>query len=185
MKNTDKNIRIILLDDESSFVDACATTLKHSYQVVKTSSPFEALSMLDASRNLVDLVICDFNMPGMTGLEFLGELKKIKVKTPVMLLTGAILDEKDPRYSGFAKIIRKPFSSEQLLRDVASVLEGGQKIPVAAKAAVLLGLEAHLKQLGVDTPERLSPESSLQTLGPGEARDAFLAWYHLKALRNL
>lgn len=181
----EKNFRILLLDDESAFVDACAAALKRHYSVVKTSSPFEAISMLDASRTLVDLVICDLDMPGLNGLEFQRELKKMKIKTPVVLFTGAAVKVDDPTYSGFAKIIRKPFDAAQLLEEVAQALQRSLKVPVAAKAAVLLGLESLLKQLGVESPDQLDPDSSLRVLGQGEARDVFLAWYHLKALRNI
>lgn len=190
--NHAKSARVLLLDDENEFVDRCAKALQHEYQVVKTSSPFEAISFLDAGRQMIDLVVCDFIMPGMNGVEFVRELRKIGVKVPVVLITGAAINPSDVQYSDFVKVLEKPFSHEKLLAEIGQLLPSSQKggktdslTPLMpAIDTVILGLERYLVEHTKAPLESLSPAHSLKIHHDSETHDAFMAWHHLCSLRR-
>ena len=68
--------RIMILDDESSVVQGIQDLIEFEtvYEVVPATNPFEALKLLD--ENDVNVILTDFLMPGMNGIEFLIEAKK-------------------------------------------------------------------------------------------------------------
>ena len=70
--------KILILDDDEIATKALKLLIKTQtdYRVVAYNSAFEALEYI--KENDLDLVISDFVMPEMNGIEFLSEVKKIK-----------------------------------------------------------------------------------------------------------
>ncbi len=83
--NTDP--RILLVDDEERFRTTLAKRLKgKNFEVADLGSGNEALDYI--KDNQVDVVVLDIKMPGMDGIETLGEVKKLVPGIEVVLLTG-------------------------------------------------------------------------------------------------
>jgi two-component system copper resistance phosphate regulon response regulator CusR len=63
-----------------------------------------------------DVVLVDFQMPGLTGLEVTAEIRKKNPHIPIALVTGTIhaLDPQLMAQSGLTRIFRKPFSLGEL-----------------------------------------------------------------------
>lgn len=61
--------KILLVDDEPDNLALLYRTLRGKYEITKTTSPIEALKILDEQH--IDLVISDHKMPEMDGVEFL------------------------------------------------------------------------------------------------------------------
>jgi DNA-binding NtrC family response regulator len=79
---------ILLVDDEVPFVDTMTKRLtKRGMEVVPAYDGPEALAKLDARRN-IEVVVLDVKMPGMDGIEALGEMKKAHPLVEVIMLTG-------------------------------------------------------------------------------------------------
>ena len=79
--------RILVVDDHQQARESVAFTLRQAgHTVVCLSSAVEGLKRLE--REPVDVVITDLKMPGMTGLEFLAELKKRKSTAQVIVVTA-------------------------------------------------------------------------------------------------
>ena len=79
---------VLLVDDEVPFVDTMTKRLeKRELIVFKAHGGQEALKALDKHRN-IDVVILDVKMPGMDGIETLGEIKKAYPLIEVIMLTG-------------------------------------------------------------------------------------------------
>ncbi|MFC1531768.1 response regulator [Thermodesulfobacteriota bacterium] len=79
---------VMLVDDEIPFVEAMTKRLeKRTIKVISSHGGQEALETLDKNRN-IDVVILDVKMPGMDGIETLGEIKKRYPLTEVIMLTG-------------------------------------------------------------------------------------------------
>lgn len=79
--------RVLLVDDEKDFVEALAQRLQiRDFEVATALSGDEALGRLQESD--FDVVILDVLMPGKGGVEVLGEIKKAKPLTQVIMLTG-------------------------------------------------------------------------------------------------
>ncbi|MGO8821970.1 MAG: response regulator, partial [Desulfomonilaceae bacterium] len=81
-------ITVLLIDDESPFVEALAKRLlKRGFVVVTSTSGPEALTKLQENPT-IDVVICDVKMPGMDGIETLRLIKSEHPIVEVILLTG-------------------------------------------------------------------------------------------------
>lgn len=84
---------------------------------------FEARLVPDGSAALAlfsteqfDVVLVDFQMPGLTGLEIATEIRKENTNIPIGLITGVAntLDPQHVSQSGITRVFRKPFNLEEL-----------------------------------------------------------------------
>lgn len=85
-------------------------------QMFEASDGQEALRFMDTAFDFVNLIICDWNMPGLSGVEFLRQLRTVDPDTPFLMVTGrsdmnSVVEAKTSGVSGY---IRKPFSPAQL-----------------------------------------------------------------------
>ena len=98
------------------------------FDVIEADSVDEANSILDIAQ--VELVVCDYLMPGKNGLDLLEALGD--AAPPFILLTGTLTREKlnDPRVAGVFEYVTKPVSTEELRRITAPFVTPG--IPRAA-----------------------------------------------------
>ncbi len=88
MSQTDK-IRVLIADDEESFLGVLTTVLESTNQFVvfPCESGEEVIEALKQSR--YDVLILDYRMPGVTGLNILQLLHEQKSDIPVIMLTAA------------------------------------------------------------------------------------------------
>ena len=85
-------------------------------QVFEASDGREALAFLDEAFDFVDLILCDWNMPGLSGVELLRQLRSVDPNIPFLMLTGRGDMESvvEAKASGVTGYIRKPYSPQQL-----------------------------------------------------------------------
>lgn len=82
-----KGPRLLLVDDEERFRTTLAKRLKEKgFDVEDLGSGIEALEFLKEKK--VDVIVLDIKMPGLDGIETLGEIKKSDPGIEVVLLTG-------------------------------------------------------------------------------------------------
>lgn len=80
--------KILLVDDEVPFVETMVKRLaKRNMDIVPAYDGPEALAKLNEQSN-IEVVILDVKMPGMDGIEALGEMKKAHPLVEVIMLTG-------------------------------------------------------------------------------------------------
>ncbi len=78
---------VLVVDDEKDFVEMLSLRLQEAGEKVSTAySGKECLEILEASP--IDVVILDIKMPGMDGIETLGEIRKRFPIIEVIMLTG-------------------------------------------------------------------------------------------------
>lgn len=112
------------------------------------------------TRTVFDIVVLDLGLPGMSGLELLGRLRKQGNTIPVLILTAR--DGVDDRVRGLDRgaddYVTKPFDLQELrARMRALVRRGrGQVAGVFVAGAVVLDPAAHVVTLE-DAPVKLSP----------------------------
>ena len=120
-----KGETILIVDDE---LDMCAVTseiLKRSgYQVCLANSGEDALQVYEKSGIVPDLVLLDLSMPGMGGLKCLEYLLELDPEVRVIIASGYSAEAKpsDTIPLGAKSYISKPFSRDDLLREIARVL---------------------------------------------------------------
>ena len=116
--------KVLLVDDEPDNLALLYRTLRGKYDIMKTTSPIEALDILN--KNKIDLVISDHKMPEMDGVEF---LKRVYDKFPdtMRLLVTAYTDSTilidAINYAKIYRYIKKPFEPNELLLTVSNTLE--------------------------------------------------------------
>ena len=122
-------MRILLVEDERELSRALAKMLsKDGYDVDCVYDGADGLNF--ASTGMYDLILLDVIMPKMNGFEMLGELRRKKMDTPVIMLT-ALNDEND-KIAGLDKgaddYVSKPFSINELLARMRAVLRRRGKL---------------------------------------------------------
>ncbi len=126
MKEQFKVSKILIVDDESMITLSLKNLLQleGNYDVIVFNSPVEALDY--AKENIIDLVISDFLMPQMNGIEFLTKIKKYHADISLILLTGYA--DKENAINAINKVglyryMEKPWQNDELLICVKNGLE--------------------------------------------------------------
>ena len=119
--NDYKGATILLVDDDSAVREVTASILEEvGYVVLTAGSGGAALDLLDRQTN-IDLVILDFAMPGMNGMEVARQVQQTHPSLPLLFITG-FADETAFGEVGDERIIKKPFMGDELTRKVNDVL---------------------------------------------------------------
>jgi len=111
--------RILIVDDEEEFVEALSERLiMRDYDVTTSLSGEDAIEKVKGYN--FDVVILDVSMPGMNGVAALGEIKKIKPLTEVIMLTGHATVESaiDGMKLGALDFLMKPCETEDLVSKI-------------------------------------------------------------------
>jgi signal transduction histidine kinase/CheY-like chemotaxis protein len=120
-KKADPGEKIILLaDDEPMLSELLAELLEtNGYSVIKVSSGKEVLTVLTEEIK-VNLAIIDYNMPGLSGLETIAEIRKLNLNIPIILSSGSMWVNQDVDLSLY-KIdgqLNKPYEFEAMLATI-------------------------------------------------------------------
>ncbi len=128
------SFQVLVIDDEPVVIQLIVSVLRGMgiTHVHRAQDGVEALAFLTSPTESVDLVICDWMMPKMSGLDLLREIRSRNSDLPFLMVTGqttedAVLAAKE---FGVSAYVVKPFSIGEIERKVATLLE---KIPVKYK----------------------------------------------------
>ncbi len=113
--------RILLVDDDFLVMDGTAAMLEElGHRVIEASSGARALDALRAGAK-VDMVITDFAMPEMTGVQLARQIRQEWPHLPIIMATGyaELPDEEASSY----RILNKPFLQHELARQIAEALK--------------------------------------------------------------
>ncbi len=118
--------KIVVVDDEKIVTSAFKTLLKVEgfNDAYFFNDPLEAISFLKSEKP--DIIISDFMMPKMNGLEFLTEAKKLHSEISMILLTGYADKEnaiKAINDIGLYKYIEKPWDNDDLIMNIKNGIE--------------------------------------------------------------
>jgi len=114
--------RILIVEDEDKLRRILELQLIDSgFDAVKAASAEEALPLIDRT----DLVLTDFKLPGMSGLEMLQLIKRQNMQIPVIVMTafGTIENAVEAMKAGASDFLLKPFDLEHLTAVVNKALE--------------------------------------------------------------
>lgn len=124
MKKKDKNERILVVDDARDTLEVLFRNLtSRNFQVYTASDVEEALRVLDSVT--VDLVIADYKMPRISGLDLVRHVRENFPDTEVMMITGfaSIGGAVEAVKSGASEYLAKPFTEDELFNAVKRALE--------------------------------------------------------------
>ena len=108
------DMKVLIVDDQSE-ARALVRNMLVGFginQIYESDDGRQALSFIDTAFDFVDLIICDWNMPNMTGVELLRQLRTVDPEVPFLMVTGrgdmdSVVEAKSSGVTGY---IIKPFS---------------------------------------------------------------------------
>ena len=113
--------KLLLVDDETAFLDAMARRLKkRDYEIFTAVSGMDAIELLSKDGEQVEVVILDVKMPGMDGIETLSEIKRKFPLVEVVMLTGhaTVASAIDGMKQGAFDYLMKPCDMDLLVEKV-------------------------------------------------------------------
>ncbi len=121
------SLNVLAVDDEEIMLKMIEFSLKSIGIKKFLTAPdgIQALSILDRFSGQFDLIICDWEMPNMNGLELLKEIRARKIDTRFLVLTGNVTKEavSDAVNAGANAYVAKPFTVDQLSAKVKSLMK--------------------------------------------------------------
>lgn len=115
---------ILIADDEEDLCDLLGELLEsHDYYVLKVKSGEEVLRIMKEEIK-VDLLIIDFNMPGLNGIETVSQVRQLNYSIPIIFSTGSTgFSYKIPVENlNITSIIHKPYDFETMLATIKELL---------------------------------------------------------------
>lgn len=119
-----KNFKILIIDDDPQIIELLQSFIAMYEEDIQCVTAGEAqTATLKLSNQVFDLIIIDFKMPGRSGLDLIGHLKKSNkyAKIPIILMSGALMqhDALSAIESGVRDILVKPFTMKQLFEKIS------------------------------------------------------------------
>lgn len=127
----EKNIKVLIVDDFATMRKVVRNLLKQvGYEdIVEAEDGVMALKALKSQK--IDVIVSDWNMPNMTGLELLKAVRADAelAKTPFLMVTAEALQDNVVAAvkAGVNNYIVKPFTAEVLNEKIKKIMEGIEK----------------------------------------------------------
>jgi CheY-like chemotaxis protein len=123
--------KVLVVDDEVHIVHVVAIKLRNNgYEPIVAGNGEEAYEL--ACREKPDIIIADYMMPVMSGLELIEKLRANDhtKNIPVILLTARsfAIDDSRQQQLRISQCVTKPFSPKELLRSIEDILYQGQVV---------------------------------------------------------
>jgi CheY-like chemotaxis protein len=118
--------RVLVVDDEEPLVRLATRTLEElGYAPTGFTSSTAALAAFRADPQRFDALITDERMPGMSGSALIREVRGIRERLPVVLMSGFVggAVASGARAAGAEEVLKKPLSARDLAASLARVLE--------------------------------------------------------------
>lgn len=133
-------LHVLVIDDDPDARGLlCRTLARHRVgSVVPAKSVQDSLRLVQASTNEINLILCDWNLPGVSGLDFCRMIKTQKPNLPIVMVTGRsdFQSIRQARAIGVEGYLVKPVAPDELLQKISAVAD-------RARATSLIEAPAH------------------------------------------
>lgn len=116
--------QVLIVEDDAVFRRGLARIFSaEEFEVTQVGDGEQALALI--GHHPLDLIICDFRLPGINGVEVLSHVQQIKPKTPFLLLTANYSEElmKEATAQGAAAVLEKPVEVKFLRKRCTEILK--------------------------------------------------------------
>jgi two-component system cell cycle sensor histidine kinase/response regulator CckA len=120
------NERILLVEDDAYLAEAEKKMLEElGYKVTALTSSVEALEIFQKLPDRFDIIIADYAMPKMTGLQMIRKIRSISPDIPVIICTGysKVVQQQKITSLGIGEIIMKPIELGYIASSIRRLLE--------------------------------------------------------------
>lgn len=117
--------RILIAEDEADLRDLLQDDLEASgYEIALAIDGRSALAHLERQQDVIDLLLTDVRMPGITGDQLLARMRELRPEAPVVVMTafGSVEQAVEMVKAGAFQYLTKPFQTDELLRVVEKAL---------------------------------------------------------------
>jgi CheY-like chemotaxis protein len=131
-KISDPPKTLLVVDDDHEVRKLAAEILRQEgYNVLQAESAAEALRVA-ASTAAIHLLITDFAMPEIDGLELTQRFRAVHPKTPVLMVSGSLplLRDRTDEELHRVELLAKPFAFSELLHKVRALLDATFALPL-------------------------------------------------------
>ncbi|MCW9040205.1 MAG: response regulator [Rhodospirillales bacterium] len=126
-KRTLKGVRALVVEDDPAGAKLITMVLNDIgiARVITAEDGVAAMEEIEkAGRNGFTLIICDWNMPRMSGLELLEKVRGAGINVPFVMITGrnTIDSAVDAKNMGVSAYLPKPYTPDQLARKIMEII---------------------------------------------------------------
>jgi two-component system nitrate/nitrite response regulator NarL len=162
-------MHLLIADDHALFRDAMSQYVERSYpgsKVNAASNLDDVFEFLNKTNEFPELVLLDFNMPGMNELKGFAKFRETYPQIPVALLSGVAEPEDIQKAMDLGAIgfFPKTLSGRALLKAIELVLTGEKFIPVDSRTNGLMP-----SYYGDKTTNKMPVRLPLQTSSPNDS----------------
>jgi two-component system cell cycle sensor histidine kinase/response regulator CckA len=118
--------RIVLVVDDETFVEDMINTLltRHGFRTASFGDPAKALHFFSEHQDIIDLVVTDYNMPGIKGGDLARRMADVNPEIPVVLITGYMGSLREADCTPNIKIVlEKPMPNKLLVQTVQALVD--------------------------------------------------------------
>ena len=138
---------VLVVDDDATVLESTREILESlNYRAAARSSTVEALEFLRAQPQRFDMIVTDFSVPHLNGLEFASSVKEIRPDLPIIVCTGFSNNERleKAKKEGMVNLINKPIIRSELARKMAALFQrcaprpapGDDRVPIEVHSAI-------------------------------------------------
>ncbi|MBZ4642474.1 MAG: sensor hybrid histidine kinase [Deferribacteraceae bacterium] len=122
------SITIFFVDDDDFIRSGVSANLeREGFNVIQSDSPRDALSKLEEYFPLIDIMILDVKMAGMSGGKLYETIKEKFGQIPAIFISGYSDDEEILRLKQNFTFLKKPFTTKDLVREIHKVINAGDE----------------------------------------------------------
>lgn len=190
MGNKSEPSTILVIDDEPEMRTAVSESIKQLGHTVLTAPSAEAA--LDKCHKPLALILVDNKMPGITGIEFLTEIRKKGIRVPTILMSayGSIQIAVEAMKAGASDYLVKPFSYDVLRTVIERALSKRVSSPLSPSIrnnsgmAILTKDPAMLKLLRMADIVAASPTTAMIEGESGTGKELLARYIHEQSPRS-
>ncbi len=116
---------VLVVDDEETIRKVALTALNHyGYDVLLAENGLQAVQIMEAAPDAIDMVLLDMTMPVMSGEEALLRMRTMRPDIPIILTSGFSESEAERKFAGRALsgFLQKPYAASKLAKLVKSAI---------------------------------------------------------------
>lgn len=136
---------ILLVEDEEGIVQFLKQGLEEeNYQVTAATNGLDGLTLFQNQK--FDLVLLDWMLPKMTGLEVCQKIRETNSKTPIIFLTAkdTVQETIEGLKTGANDYIKKPFSFDELVERIKVQLRDKNEQEILTLGPIEINIQKHV-----------------------------------------